>query len=126
MSTELYRLLARTLCVWSPETPVHCRSHAPLVAHSLPLNHEATFFDYVVIGGKRYHASRTAGMNNSSLVHVTIPQRSGQGVINAYGEILELFRFDQDIHHQGESLYFARMRWFKRWDGERETIWDTL
>ncbi|KIJ06688.1 hypothetical protein PAXINDRAFT_158658 [Paxillus involutus ATCC 200175] len=95
-------------------------------AHSLPLNHEATFFDYVVIGGKRYHASRTAGMNNSSLVHVTIPQRSGQGVINAYGEILELFRFDQDIHHQGESLYFARMRWFKRWDGERETIWDTL
>jgi hypothetical protein len=49
-----------------------------------------SFFDYVVIGSKRYHASRTVGTNHSSLVHVVIP---GTTTIHAYSEVLEIFQF---------------------------------
>ncbi|KAI5998319.1 hypothetical protein EDC04DRAFT_2909460 [Pisolithus marmoratus] len=85
----------------------------------------ATFFEYVIIGRKRYHASRSLGSRNSSLVHVVLPQQN-QPAIDAYGEILEVFRFDQDIHYQGQSMYFVRMRWFRQWDREKEAVWETF
>ncbi|KIM59498.1 hypothetical protein SCLCIDRAFT_16493 [Scleroderma citrinum Foug A] len=88
-------------------------------AHSIPLDRNATFFDY-------YHASWTTGSRNWSLVHVVIPDKLGGPAINAYGEILEIFRFDQDIHYAGESMFFIRMRWFRHWEGEKEDIWYTL
>ncbi|KIO14438.1 hypothetical protein M404DRAFT_1009458 [Pisolithus tinctorius Marx 270] len=100
-------------------------NEAHVVAHSIPLDRTATFFDYVIVGGRRYHASRTLGSRNSSLVHVAIPQRNGQPPVDAYGELLEIFRFNQDIHFQGESMYFLRARWFKRWNGDREDMWVT-
>ncbi|KAG2046439.1 hypothetical protein BDR06DRAFT_977475 [Suillus hirtellus] len=39
----------------------------------LPLDCNTTFFDYMIIDGKRYHGSRTVGYNHSSFVHVAIP-----------------------------------------------------
>lgn len=125
MTLEMGRLLARTICFRSPLTPVHCRSDRPLVPHSIPLGREATFFDYVVVKCKRYYASRTVGSNSSSLVHAVIPDLHGDGYRDAYGEVLEVFQFDQDIHFTGESMWFARMRWFKPWD-HSSTCWDDL
>lgn len=123
MSTETYRLLAFTICRLFPLTPVHCRSDRPVVSHSLPLNHHAVFFDYVVIDGKRYYASRTVGTNRSSLVHAIIP---GPSPVHAYGEILEIFQFDQKFRAVNEPLWFARMRWFVPWRGECEQVWSDL
>ncbi|KIK79290.1 hypothetical protein PAXRUDRAFT_769942, partial [Paxillus rubicundulus Ve08.2h10] len=53
----------------------------------------------------------------------------GQVPIHVYGEILEIFQFEQDLHvGVGESnmLWFARMRWFKCYQGEWEGIWTTF
>lgn len=120
MSSETYRTLARTLCFRFPYTPVHCRGDEPLVQNSTPLNREAIFYEYVVVNGRRYHASRTVGSNSSSLVHVTIP---GAVPVTTYGELLEIFQFDC---RSGHSVWFGRMRWFKPWCGMCNKIWDDL
>ncbi|KAG1844856.1 hypothetical protein DFJ58DRAFT_843947 [Suillus subalutaceus] len=81
------------------------------------------FFDYVVIDSKRYYASRAVGTNCSCLVHVIIP---GTTVIHAYGEVLEIFQFNQNLRNVDDSLWFACMHWFVPWRGEREKVWDDL
>jgi hypothetical protein len=123
MSSDSYRLLAETIRDRFPSTPVHCRSERPILPHSLPLERTATFFEYVVIEGKRYHASRTVGANKSSFAHVLIPAPSP---FNAYGEILEIFQVNQPLQQCDRPLRFVRMRWFKPWSSEREEIWDDL
>jgi hypothetical protein len=123
MSTETYWLLARTLCFCFPLTPVHCQSDRAVVSHSIPLDCVAVFFDYVIVDGKRYHASRTTGTSNSSFVHVVIP---GKNPVHAYGEVLEIFQFTQDFRGAGQSLWFARMWWFKPWTGECAKVWNEL
>ena len=123
MSSDTYRILADTIRFKYPRTPVHCRSDRAVIRNSLPLERTATFFKYVVVDGKRYYASRTVGSNKSSFVHVIIP---GPSPINAYGEILEIFQFNQDFRQTGSPLWLARVRWFKPWAGEREKIWDDL
>ena len=120
MCSEMYRLVAETICTRFLLTPVHCRSDRPIFPNSLPLNRTATFFEYVIIGGKRYHASRTVGMNKSSFAHVVIPEPSP---VNAYGEIQEIIQVNQLSHR---PLWFVRMRWFKAWTSEREQLWDDL
>ncbi|KAI6025524.1 hypothetical protein EDC04DRAFT_2899728 [Pisolithus marmoratus] len=62
---------------------------------------------------------------NSSLIHMVLPQQN-RPAIDAYGEILEVFHFDQDIHYQGQSMYFVCMRWFRQWDREKEAVWETF
>ena len=127
MSMETYKQLASTICLQSPTTPVHCHYNCPLISHSVPLNQEAIFFEYVIIQGKHYYASRSVGTRSSSLVQVAIPSNLGKlGSTVAYGEILEVLQFNQDIHHVNESMWFARMRWFKQWTGKCTGIWETL
>ena len=121
MSSDTYRLLAETICLCFPSTPVHRHSDRAVNPHSLPLDRNATFFEYVVVDGKRYYASRTVGWSKSSFVHVVIP---GPTVIDAHGEVLEIFQFDQDFRRSGTPLWLARVRWFKAWTGERESTWD--
>ncbi|KAG2141058.1 hypothetical protein DEU56DRAFT_734574 [Suillus clintonianus] len=127
MSSETYRLLAQTLCFWFPFTPVHCRMDLPLVAHSLPLERQAIFFEYVILGGKRYYASRTVGSNRSSFIHAIIPSAL-HPPRHAYGEVLELFQFEQNFRGPGHDtmLWFARTRWFKPWRCESTNPWDDL
>lgn len=125
MSSDTYRLLARTICLQFPLTPVHCRYDAPIVPHSIPLDHMAIFFDYVVIRGKRYNASHTTGSNNSSFVHVLIP-RTDTAPIHAYGEVLEIFQYTQNFRGVGSPMWFVRMQWFVPWTGECEDVWKTL
>jgi hypothetical protein len=103
--------------------PVHCRSDRAVAPNSLPLEHIATFFEYVVVNGKRFYASRTVGWNKSSLVHAVIP---GPIPKDAYGEVLEILQINQDFRNTGTPLWFARVRWFKPWCGERDQIWDNL
>ncbi|KAI6041804.1 hypothetical protein EDC04DRAFT_2892688 [Pisolithus marmoratus] len=122
---ETYKALAHTLSLQTPDTPVHCQNHRPAAAHSVTLDRMATFFEYVIIGRKRYHASWSLGSRNSLLIHVVLPQQN-RPAIDAYGEILEVFHFNQDIHYQGQSMYFVRMRWFRRWDREKEAVWETF
>ena len=121
MPSDTYRLLAGTISLCFPSTPVHPRSERAFNPQSMPLDRNATFFEYVVVDGKRYYASRTVGWCKSSFVHVVIP---GPTAINAHGEVLELFQFDQDFRQTGTPLWFARVRWFKPWTGERESTWD--
>jgi hypothetical protein len=123
MSTETYRLLAHTICCRYPLTPVHCRSDQAIVPHSLPLDQNATFFDYVIINSRRYYGSRTVGSNRSSFVHVAIP---GPVVQHAYGEVLEIFQFNQNFRDADTPLWLARLRWFVPWNGEREKVWEDL
>ncbi|KAG2046041.1 hypothetical protein BDR06DRAFT_977775 [Suillus hirtellus] len=99
--------------------------HQPVISHSIPLRCEATFFDYVVIKGKQYYASHMVGYNSSSLVHAVMPDLHGEGSQEAYGEVLEVFQLDQDIHFTGESMWFAHMQWFKPWNGS-STGWEDL
>ncbi|KAG1718461.1 hypothetical protein EDB19DRAFT_1920545 [Suillus lakei] len=97
----------------------------PLVAHSLPLNRQAIFFEYVILGGKRYYASRTVGSNRSSFIHAIIPSAL-HPPRHAYGEVLELFQFEQNFRGPGHDtmLWFARTRWFKPWRCESTNPWD--
>ncbi|KIJ06435.1 hypothetical protein PAXINDRAFT_158731, partial [Paxillus involutus ATCC 200175] len=125
MSSDTYQMLARTICMRFPLTPVHCQYEQPLVPHSLPLNPGAVFFEYVIVNGKRYYASRTVGFNKSSFVHTIIPRSTG-GVAHGYGEILEIFQVTQQFRAGGQSLWFARMRWFKAWEGQRDNVWKNL
>ncbi|KAL4073275.1 hypothetical protein V8B97DRAFT_2023066 [Scleroderma yunnanense] len=85
-------------------------AHSEAVSHCIALNCTTMFFDYMIVDGKKYHASHAMGPRNSSLIHVVIPQKDGQPLVNAFGEILEIFRFDQDIQYQGQSMYFVHMQ----------------
>jgi hypothetical protein len=75
------------------------------------------------MNGKRIFASRMAGWNKSSLVHVLIPGTPPQ---DAYGEVLEILQVTQDFRDVGYPMWLAQMRWFIPWDGERSQIWDDL
>ncbi|KIN97963.1 hypothetical protein M404DRAFT_31780 [Pisolithus tinctorius Marx 270] len=99
-SSKTYRLLARTLNARFPHSPVHCQHERPTSHDSIPLNHKGLFYNYVIIEGKRIHASKAIGTRLLSLVHVMIP---GQLPIHVYGEILEIFQ---------------------PYEGNRVTIWD--
>lgn len=121
--SETYYHLAHTLCLRYPATPVHCRSDRALTPNSLPLDHTAIFFEYVVVDGKRYYASRTASWNKSSFVHVIIPGHTDK---DAYGEVLEILQINQDFRNTGHPLWLAHVRWFVPWCGERSQIWDEL
>jgi hypothetical protein len=123
LSLDTYHLLADTICLRFPSTPVHCCSDHTVFPNSLPLDHTAIFFEYVIVDGKRYYTSHMTGCNKSSFIHVVIP---GPFLMNAYGEILEIFQFDQDFRQTGCLVWFAHIRWFKSWSGEREGVWDNL
>ena len=122
-SSETYWLLARALNARFPLSPVHCQHERPASPHSVPLNLKGIFYDYVVIDGKRFHASRAVGTQRSSLIHVRIP---GQVTVHAYGEVLEIFQVDQHICNGKRVLWFAHMQWFKPYQGNQRTIWDDL
>jgi hypothetical protein len=70
----------------------------------MPLDWAATFFEYIVMDGKHYHASLTVMSSNLSLVHVVIP---ASALIDAYREVLEVFQFDQDFRQIGRPLWLA-------------------
>jgi hypothetical protein len=123
MSSDTYRLLAHTISDRFPSRPIHCRSDRAVTPSSIPLEITTTFFEYVVVNGKRFHASRTVGWNKSSLVRAVIP---GPIPKDAHGEVLEILQINQDFQNTGCPLWFARMRWFKPWYGERDQIWDNL
>ncbi len=123
MLSETYHLLAHTICLWYPATPVHCRPNCAIRPNSLPLDHTATFFNYVVIEDKCFYTSCTVSWNRSSLVHVVIPGCSPK---DAYGEVLELLQIDQDFWHTGYLLWLAWMHWLKLWCGEQDQIWNEL
>ena len=123
MSSDTYQLIAETICHQFPMTPVHCRSDRPLFPNSIPLDKSAMFFEYVVIEGKQYHASRMTGTARSSLAHVVIP---GLSPVNAFGEVMEIIQVHQQFPWSNHPLCFVRMRWFKPWSGEHEQLWDEL
>ena|SRR6267154_6438564 len=123
MSSETYHLLAHMICTQYPATPFHCQSVHAITPNSLPLNHMAIFFEYVVVNGKRFYASRTVGWNKSSLIYVII---LGPLPMDEYGEILEILQINQDFWNTGHPLWLARVRWLKPWCGERDQIWDNL
>jgi hypothetical protein len=106
MSSDTYQILTQTICFRFPLTSVHCVFENPIVPHSVPLNHDATFFEYVIVNDRRYYASRTIGFNKSSLVHVIIP---GPIPLHACGEILEISQVKLQFRAGGELLWFGCM-----------------
>ena len=123
MSLETYHLLAYTLCLCYPTTPIHCHLDRALTPNSLPLDYSAMFFEYIVVDSKHFFASQTSGWNKSSLVHVLI---SGPNPKDTYGEILEILQIDQDFRRAGHPLWLAHVRWFIPWYGQQSQIWDDL
>ncbi|KIK16848.1 hypothetical protein PISMIDRAFT_25032 [Pisolithus microcarpus 441] len=120
-SSETYRLLGHTLNTRFRHSLTHCQHEWPTSPHSVPLNCSGTFFDYVVINGKLFHASRAVGTHRSSIVHVVIP---GEEPMHACGELIEIFQVDQHLRNGKHTFYFACMRWFRPYIGEQTTIWD--
>jgi hypothetical protein len=123
MSLDTYHLLANMICSRFPSMPIHCRSDTAVLPNSIPLECTTLFFDYVVVNGKRYHASHVVGCNRSSFVHVLIP---GPQPVDAYGELLEVFQFNQDFRQSGSLLWLAHIQWFSAWTREQESIWEDL
>jgi len=123
MSTDTYHLLTQTIQTRYPESPIHCRSDRTITHNSLPLENIATFFKYIVVNGKHFFASQTAGWNKSLLVHVLIP---GPIPRDAYGEVLEILQINQDFWNKTCPLWIAQVRWFKPWSGEQDQIWHNL
>jgi len=121
MSSEMYCLLAHTLCIRFPATPVHCWSDHAIAPNSLPLTHTVIFFEYVVVDSKRFYTSWTVSWNRSSLVHVVIP---GPFPKDTYSEVVKILQIDQDFWNTGHLLWVARVQWLKPWDRERDNIWD--
>jgi hypothetical protein len=127
LSSESYRLLAHTLCVRYPLMPIHCRYDQPRIAHSMPLNTTATFFDYVIVDGKRFCALRSVGTNHSSLARVAILGANGHGSeLDAWGEILEVLQIEQNFHDKQRVLWFAWMRWFRPLRQCGDNLWTKL
>ncbi|KAG1732954.1 hypothetical protein EDB19DRAFT_1831114 [Suillus lakei] len=67
-----------------------------IVSHSLPLDRNTTFFDYVIINGRHYYGSRT---------------------------VLKIFQFNQNFCDVNVPLWLAHMCWFVPWNGECEKVW---
>jgi hypothetical protein len=105
MSIDTNLLLAKTLNFSSPQTPVYCQFNHPIVPCSIPLNREATFFNYVIICGKWYYVSLMVGSRVSSLAKVNILQSESY----VHEEILKIFQFNQDVHHANQLMWFTQM-----------------
>jgi hypothetical protein len=123
MLLDTYHLLANEICLRYPLTPVHCCSDTLVASNSLPLDHKAIFFEYVIVNGKQYYVSWTVGWNKSLFVQVLIP---GSSQVTAYGELLEIFQFSQDFGQTVCLLWLAWVCWLTPWDGEHNSIWDNL
>ena len=123
MSSNTYQLVIKAICSQFLLTPVHCWSEHPIFPNSLPLERTATFFKYIVIGGKHYYALCAVGTNKSSFTHIVIP---GLSLANIYSEVLEFIQVNQQIQQNGCPLWFIWMWWFKAWAGECEQLWDDL
>lgn len=115
MLSVTYCLLAYTLCLCYPATPIHCHSDYALTSNSLLLENMAMFFKYIIINGKQFYTFLTVGSNRSSLVHVVIP---GLFPTDIYGKVLEILQIDQDFQNKGYLLWLTCMQWFKPWYGE--------
>ena len=57
------------------------------------------------------------------LVHVLLP---GEQQCDAYGEVLEIFQICQALRNRDLHAWFARMRWFKPFEGATEEIWKDM
>lgn len=54
-----------------------------------------------------------------------MPDLHGEGGREGYGEVLEVFQLDQDINFASQSMWFARVCWFKPWHGS-SAGWEDL
>ncbi|KZT18076.1 hypothetical protein NEOLEDRAFT_1081034 [Neolentinus lepideus HHB14362 ss-1] len=96
---------------------------AGMDGRSIPLEDSAIFYDYVVLNGKRYHASEATGMHRTSMVEVDLKRDNGS-IRTEYGELLEIFEYDQKT--LGGPIWLGRIRWFVPWTGARDPVWSTL
>ncbi|KAH9924357.1 hypothetical protein B0H21DRAFT_712451, partial [Amylocystis lapponica] len=118
-SSETYRILLRFLQQRYPDWHLHSMLGKAHFADSQPMHNIGVFFDYVVVGGKRYYASGKTGTRHSSYVEVYSSFASSNP--STCGELLEVFQFQQNPTMQ--PLWYGRIRWFKPWNGPREDIW---
>ncbi len=103
---DLYFALLRHLQIRQPMQQFHSILTLVPSPSSTLIPNLATFFDYIVVAGHRYHASRRAVSSRNSLALV---QTSSNGRSNWGGEIVDIFMFEQ----AGVGLvYLAAMRWF--------------
>ncbi|KAJ7126601.1 hypothetical protein C8R43DRAFT_897637 [Mycena crocata] len=123
MRDETYRQLAGALTIHFPTVPVHCISDSPLHPDSLPLTTRATFYNYVIVNGRRYYASSLAKSNRGSLIQVSFSPPGGPVTLHC-GELIEIFKFQQ--YEDSDELFFGRMRWFTPYRGTPEPVWDQL
>jgi hypothetical protein len=122
MTDETYHQLSGALTKHFPDVRVHCISDPAPHPDSIPLNTQATFYNYVVVDGRRYYASSRARSNRSSLIQAAIP--TGTGISLHCGELLEIFKFQQCA--DGTELWFGHVRWFTTYRGTPEPIWEKL
>ncbi|KAI0046240.1 hypothetical protein FA95DRAFT_1405115 [Auriscalpium vulgare] len=120
LASRTYHLLVHQLNNIFPNTHFHPRTEIPRHPSSLPLPVDATFFDYVVLNGQRYHASPNLDTATArSLVQVQYHMLSGDTRLEC-GELLEIFRYDHGPNRQ--PLWFGHVRWFVPWRGRRDQM----
>ncbi|KZV76257.1 hypothetical protein PENSPDRAFT_476384 [Peniophora sp. CONT] len=124
MPSETYRLLVDQLNIMFAQDGLrfHSRRQALPTPQSIAVEIDARFYDYVVLDGRRFHASSHANTPAQSLVEVHVPALNGV-VRKEYGELVEILQYDQ--LPGGRCIWLGHIRWFTRWEGQLPPSWQS-
>lgn len=114
MPLGTYRAVLRHLHANFPQWHLHSSLALPRHIDSQPLERQAIFFEYVILRGHRYYASKMAGSRNSALIEVSVPVTHPSAIDVSCGELVEIIQFQQNA--STPILWFGRMRWFRPCD----------
>ena len=124
MSSETYALLVDQLNIMFADEQMHfyARTQARPTPRSIAVDFNAQFYDYVVLNGRRYHASASSNTPAQSLVEVHVPALNGI-TRKEYGELVEILQYNQLPGQR--QVWLGRVRWFTRWEGQLPPSWQS-
>lgn len=124
MSSETYSLLVDQLNIMftSDGMSFYSRIQARPTPQSIAVELNARFYDYVILNGRRFHASSNANTPALSLVEVHVPSLNGD-LRKEYGELVEILAYDQLPGQR--QVWLGRVRWFSRWEGQLPPSWQS-
>lgn len=122
LPSGFYVELLQYLSFCLPDLKLHSNIHPNPPFDSIPLNRLAYFFDYAVIGGRRFNASGRGSPESrgNSMVQVKTSERGDTWI----GELLDVVHLDQD---PGLRLTLGHFRWMVPLDVDLSgSVWAPL
>ncbi|RXW14412.1 hypothetical protein EST38_g11447 [Candolleomyces aberdarensis] len=105
LDSALYYRLLNYLSTVFPSENLRSWNEADPLPGSVPLVSEALFFDYVIIQGRRYHASHRAGNAKNSMVEVFVSQMGNTWI----GELQDIIQIEQ----KPSKFVLGSFRWLQ-------------